>query len=88
MVSLAHVAIFLSMYDSGVDERDVMKSPNDREASELVTIRRFGNMSEALLAQGRLDSAGVESLLADENISRLEWPLTRGVRLQVNAEDA
>ncbi len=54
----------------------------------MVTIRQFGNMPEALLAQGCLDSAGIESFLADINISRLEWPITRGVRLQVNAEDA
>ena len=52
---------------------------------ELVTIREFGDMSEALLAQGRLNSAGIETFLADENIARLEW---RGTRLQVNAEDA
>jgi Putative prokaryotic signal transducing protein len=65
-----------------------MQSLNDQEARVLVTIRRFGNMSEALLAQGCLDSAGIKSFLADENVSRLEWPITRGMRLQVNAEDA
>jgi hypothetical protein len=55
---------------------------------ELVTIRRFGDMSEALLAKGCLDSAGIECFLADTNIARLEWPLTRGMRLQVTADDA
>jgi hypothetical protein len=30
-------------------------------------------MSEALLAQGCLQSAGIESFLADANIARLEW---------------
>jgi hypothetical protein len=65
-----------------------MQSSKDHEAREVVTIRQFGNMPEALLAQGCLDSAGVESFLADINVSRLEWPITRGVRLQVNAEDA
>jgi hypothetical protein len=76
------------MYD-GVESEDWMQSSNDHEApDELVTIRRFGNMSEALLAQGCLDSAGVECFLADTNVSRLEWPITRGLRLQVKAEDA
>jgi putative signal transducing protein len=65
-----------------------MQSSKDQEAREVVTIRQFGNMPEALLAQGCLDAAGVESFLADINVSRLEWPITRGVRLQVNAEDA
>lgn len=53
----------------------------------IVTIRQFGDMSEALLAQGALDSAGIESFLADTNIGRLEWPMTRGMRLQVDAGD-
>ncbi|HEY4361965.1 MAG TPA: DUF2007 domain-containing protein [Bryobacteraceae bacterium] len=57
-------------------------------SEELVTIRQFGDMSEALLAQGCLESAGIECFLTDANITRLEWPLSRGMRLQVNAEDA
>ncbi|MBZ5635665.1 MAG: DUF2007 domain-containing protein [Acidobacteriia bacterium] len=55
---------------------------------ELVTIRQFGNMSEALLAKGCLESAGIECFLADANITRLEWPLSRGMRLQVSSQDA
>jgi hypothetical protein len=65
-----------------------MPSVSGQEAPGVVTIRRFGNMTEALIAQGCLDAAGVECFLADANISRLEWPITRGLRLQVNAEDA
>jgi hypothetical protein len=53
----------------------------------LVTIRQFGDTSEALLAQGCLNSAGIESFLADLNIARVDWPLTRGIRLQVHPED-
>ncbi len=56
--------------------------------SELVTIRQFGDMSDALLAQGCLNAAGIEAFLTDVNIARLDWPLSRGLRLQVNAEDA
>ena len=59
-----------------------------REPSELVTIRHFGDMSEALLAKGCLESAGIECFLADLNVARLEWPLSRGMRLQVSQEDA
>ena len=61
---------------------------SDDKASKLVTIRQFGSMSEALLAKGCLDSAGIESFLADLNIARLEWPLSQGTRLQVNPDDA
>jgi hypothetical protein len=55
--------------------------------NELVTIRQFGNMSEALLAKGCLESAGIECFLTDLNVTRLEWPLSRGMRLQVNPAD-
>jgi hypothetical protein len=58
------------------------------QASELVTIRQFGNMSEALMAKGCLESAGIECFLADMNVTRLEWPISRGVRLQVSLDDA
>jgi hypothetical protein len=65
-----------------------MQSSKGHEPPDLVTIRQFGNMSEALLAQGCLDSAGIESFLADVNTTRFEWPITRGMRLQVDADDA
>jgi len=58
-----------------------------RHALELVTIRHFGDMSEALMAKGCLESAGIECFLADANITRLEWPLSRGMRLQVRPEE-
>lgn len=59
-----------------------------QHASELVTIRQFGNMSEALVAKGCLESAGIECFLADLNVTRIEWPISRGVRLQVSLDDA
>ena len=55
---------------------------------ELITIREFGDISEALLAQGCLESAGIESFLADANIARLEWGVSRGMRLQVDQRNA
>ncbi len=66
----------------------MVKSAQEEDASGLVTIRQFGNMPEALLAQGCLQSAGIECFLADLNLTRIEWPVTRGVRLQVKLEDA
>ena len=59
-----------------------------KASAELVTIRQFGDQSEALLAQGCLSAGGIESFLTDANIARLEWPLSRGMRLQVTAADA
>jgi hypothetical protein len=63
-------------------------SAENGELGELVTIRRFGDMAEALLAKGCLESAGIECFLADANITRMEWPISRGMRLQVNRAEA
>jgi hypothetical protein len=61
------------------------------ELRELVTIRKFRDLPEALLAKGSLESAGIEALLADDNIIRLDWfwsNLMGGIKLQVDQEDA
>ena len=55
---------------------------------ELVTIRQFGSLAEALMAKGCLDSAGIESFLADSNMAWMDSPLVRGMRLQVSTADA
>jgi hypothetical protein len=71
-----------------MQREESIHSASEQQDSEPVTIRRFGNMSEALAAQGCLDAAGIESFLADTNIARVEWPITRGMRLQVDSKDA
>ena len=62
----------------------------DIELLDLVTIRQFRDLPEAILARGILDSAGIESFLADENIVRMDWfisNLVGGVKLKVRRED-
>ena len=59
-----------------------------REAPELVTIRQFTNLAEALLAKGCLESAGIDCFLADANMAWMDSPVVRGMRLQVNPDDA
>jgi hypothetical protein len=59
------------------------------EGREMVRIRRFLVLPEALLAKSRLESAGIECILADDNMVRINWPnLLGGVGLLVNGEDA
>ena len=58
---------------------------------KLVTIRKFRDLPEALLAKGSLESAGIEALLADDNVIRLDWfwsNLMGGIKLQVDPEDS
>lgn len=61
------------------------------EIDNFVTLRQFRDLPEALLAKGSLESAGIEALLADDNLIRLDWfysNLVGGIKLKVRAEDA
>lgn len=56
-----------------------------------VMIRRYQGLSEALLSKSILESAGIESFLADENLIRIDWfysNLVGGIKLLVRGEDA
>ena len=60
------------------------------EVRELVTVRQFRDLPEALLAKGSLESAGVECFLADENLVRLDWFISNfigGIKLNVRPAD-
>jgi hypothetical protein len=84
--------------DDELDRRDLElleeEAPVDRhelELRELVTIRQFRDLPEALLAKGSLESAGIECFLADENLVRLDWFISNligGIKLKVHAADA
>jgi hypothetical protein len=57
----------------------------------LTTIRRYRDLSEAIVARCLLESAGIEVDLRDENLVRLDWQVSNfigGLRLQVEEEDA
>lgn len=68
--------------------------PPGEEATEvinLVTLRQFRDLPEALLAKGSLDSAGIETFLVDDNMIRMDWfysNLLGGIKLKVRAEDS
>ena len=56
----------------------------------MVTLEHFRDMPEALLAKGKLESAGIHSMLADGNLVRMDWLLSNaigGIRLQVDQRD-
>jgi hypothetical protein len=72
--------------------QDDVEPLEDVEQIELVTVRSFEDKSEALLAKGLLESAGIESFMAnDSDMTVLDWFNAPGcgvIKLQVNAEDA
>lgn len=59
--------------------------------SDLVTLEHFRDVPQALLAKGKLESAGIHCVLADGNLVRMDWLLSNaigGIRLQVSRQDA
>jgi hypothetical protein len=64
---------------------------HEMEVRELVTVRQFRDLPEALLAKGSLESAGIECFLADDNLVRLDWFISNfigGIKLNVRGHDA
>jgi hypothetical protein len=83
--------------DDEMDRRDLddlpvpqKRSTNELELRELVTIRKFRDLPEALLAKGSIESAGIECFMADDNLVRLDWFISNfigGIKLQVHPRD-
>jgi hypothetical protein len=65
-------------------------SDGNQETGEFVTVERYRDLSEAIVAHSLLESAGIASWIRDENVARMEWQysnLLGGIRLQVEAQD-
>lgn len=77
--------------EEGDSTKDVPDDSDQFKFRDPVTIRRFRDLPEALLAKGSLESAGIRCALADDNMVRLDWFISNllgGVKLQVAPEDA
>ena len=64
----------------------------DEESPEqtLVTVRRYRDLSEAIVARSVIEGAGMPCFLQNENMVRLDWQISNfigGIRLQVAASD-
>ena len=58
---------------------------------DLLTIRQYRDLPQALLAKSVLESAGIECFLGDDNLIRMDWlwsNLLGGIKLRVRKEDA
>jgi hypothetical protein len=85
-LSRRHLEVPPSDGDSVKDRFDEI----DADGPVPVTLRRFRDLPEALLAKGSLESAGIECRLGDDNMVRLDWFISNflgGVKLQVWPED-
>ena len=57
---------------------------------KLVTVRRYRDLSEAIVARAVIEGAGMYCFLQNENMVRLDWQLSNfigGIRLQVAESD-
>jgi hypothetical protein len=95
LTDLAHDALEDEIERRGLDEPEEMAAPakprQDIELRNLVTIRKFRDLPEALLAKGALESVGIECHMADDNLVRLDWFISNfvgGIKLRVRPEDA
>jgi hypothetical protein len=62
----------------------------EAEMLPVVTVQQYRDLTEAQLAMGVLESAGIPCYLRDENTVRTQWfwsNLIGGIRLQVREED-
>ncbi len=74
----------------GLEPPEIPDAPPAPEFQHLVTVRQYRDLTEAQLAKGILDSAGILSFLRDENTVRMDWFYSNsigGIRLQVRDED-
>jgi hypothetical protein len=74
----------------GLEPPELPGPPPDLEFQKLITVRQYRDLTDAQLAKGVLDSAGIPSYLRDENLVRMDWFYSNsigGIRLQVREED-
>jgi len=67
------------------------RAESDSAHPRLVRLHRYRDMPLASVAKSILDSAGIESFLADENVLRMDWLYSNalgGIKLLVREEDA
>ena len=61
------------------------------EGSKPVVLRQYRDITEAMIDKTTLDSAGIECVLYDDNLVRLDWFISNaigGVKLAVAENDA
>lgn len=93
LTSVAKKALRDELTRRGIEPSST-EMPSDAESTgdhrPPVIVGRFQDLHEALLAKGQLDSAGIPSSLADDNMVRMDWfysNLVGGVKVLVQAKD-
>jgi hypothetical protein len=92
LTDLAYITLQDEVKRRGLDvDWDAPPNTNIAEDRNLITIRTFRDLPEALLAKGLLESASIECFLTDDNLVRLDWFISNAIgniRFQVSEADA
>jgi|SRR5215475_9467128 len=76
------------MMRRGWDSMEDREEQKQQISGPLAMVKRFYALTEALVAKSVLDSAGIDSLLTDEDVVQLVYPnLVGGLKLMVRPED-
>jgi hypothetical protein len=89
LVETAQVALRAEFARRGL-EPPLVEEPDELEFRRLATVRRYRDLTEALVGRSLLESAGIPAWIADENFVRMDWfysNLVGGMRLQVDERD-
>lgn len=89
LLEVAQVALRAEFARRGL-EPPLVEEPDELEFRRVVTVRLYRDLMEALLGRSLLESAGIQSWVADENLVRMDWfysNMVGGMRLQVGEND-
>jgi len=86
---VAREALEAELANRGIEVRKEAEEPR-QHSGPLVMVKRFRDLPEAFVAKSILDSARIDSFLADQNLVRMDWlysNLIGGMKLMVRPED-
>jgi hypothetical protein len=89
LLEIAQAALRAEFARRGL-EPPLVEEPEEPEFRRLVTVRRYRDLTEAVVGRSLLESAGIPAFIADEHLVRMVWfysNLVGGMRLQVDESD-
>ena len=90
LTEIAQNALRAEFARRGLEPPVIPDPAPEAELLPVVTVQQYRDLTEAQLAMGVLESAGIPCYLRDENTVRTQWfwsNLIGGIRLQVREED-
>jgi len=90
LTELGKAALRLELARRGLEIELAESAAENAATSNLITLRQFRDLPEALLAKGALESSGIQCFLADDITIRMDWLWSNalgGIKLCVKSED-